>query len=105
MRHLSPIAIKKLNVNEHFSSESSRRLPFAMTEAEESSRRLQLTVRLRTAPFPSRILLRIAFDGANACDSERANPSVQGEPFGRYGGTGGAEGGAGRGVSRSGRWL
>jgi hypothetical protein len=72
--HLSPIAVKKVMVSEHFRSESSQRLSFAMTEAAESSRRLQLTVRLRTAPFPARILLRIAFDGANACDSERTNP-------------------------------
>jgi hypothetical protein len=65
---------KKLIEKEHLSSKRSRRLPQAMTEAAESSRRLQLMVRLRAAPFPARILLRMAFDGAKACGGRATEP-------------------------------
>jgi hypothetical protein len=74
--HFSPIATKKLFEKEHLSSDSSRRLRFPMAAAAESSRRLQLMVRQWIELFPARIPLRMAFDGANSCNSGRPNPSV-----------------------------
>ena len=72
MVHLSPITTKRYGENdEHLSSESSRRLSFAIAATAESLSRLQLTVRLRSLPLPARILFAIAFVGVNACNSNQ----------------------------------